>query len=76
MRPRRVVVAAAGELEVGVRSGEAEEHPVVAVVVAKAPELGEPEAVAIEADDLFESPGVPCEPDLHRPGRVVSEEGA
>jgi hypothetical protein len=64
MRLGRAVTAAAGELEMCARAGEPEEDAVVAVVPLEAPELGEPDPVPVEADDLLELLSVPSEPDL------------
>ena len=64
MRLGRGVAPAGGDLEVRVRAGEPEEDAVVAVVPLEAPELGEPDPVAVEADELLEPLGVPSEPDL------------
>ena len=66
--------AAGGELEVRARARDREEHAVVAVVIAEAADLGQPEAVAVERDDLVQALGVPGDAQL-RPG-VVSRIGA
>jgi hypothetical protein len=48
------VAAATGELELRVASRQGKEDAAVAVVVVEAAELGQPEAVTVEADDLAE----------------------
>ena len=66
MRRRGAVPAARRQLEVGTGAGHLEEHAVIAVVIAEAADLGEPEAVAVERDDLVQAVGVPGDAHLHR----------
>ena len=42
----RRMIAAGRQLEVGAGSGQIEEHPVIAVVVAEAPDLGQTGSVS------------------------------
>jgi hypothetical protein len=48
------------------RAGHRQEHALVAVVIVEATRLGQPDAVPIEADDLFEALRVPGDAQLHR----------
>jgi hypothetical protein len=69
------VAPAGGELEVRVGSRHREEHAVVAVVIAKAADLGRPKPVTIRRDDLVQALGVAGHAQLHRyrPELDVSE---
>jgi hypothetical protein len=59
------VHAAGRELQVRARSRDGEEHAVVAIVIGEPPDLRQPEAVAVEADDLVEPVGVSRDTKLH-----------
>ena len=65
MRLRRRVGAAGGQLEVRVGARHREEDPVVAGVSAEAPDLGQPDPVAVEAHDRVQPVGVARDPELH-----------
>jgi len=64
------VAAAGSELEVRIGSGHREEHAVVAVVIAEAADLDQPEAVAVERNDLGQALRVPGDAQLRRQGRA------
>jgi ribosomal protein S18 acetylase RimI-like enzyme len=59
------VRAAGGQLQVRSGARDGEEHAVIAVVIAKAADLGQPEAVAVERDQLVEAVGVAGNAQLH-----------
>jgi Domain of unknown function (DUF3303) len=60
----RSVRAAAGELEVRVRSRDGEEHSVVALVVIEAADFWQAEAVAVEVDEFVQTARMSCDPKL------------
>src|SRR5919204_5232491 len=66
MRCWSAVTAAGGQLQVRAGAWHREEDAVVAVVVAEATDLGQPDAVSVEADDLVEALGVSGDAQLHR----------
>src|SRR5512133_4397618 len=66
MRRRGAVPAARGQLEVRVGARHGEKHAVVAVVIAEAADLGQPDAVPVEPDDLVQALRVPGDAQLHR----------
>ncbi len=69
------VRASGGELEMRACPRHAQEDAVVAVVIAKAADLRQPEAVAIEADDVVEALRVASDAQLHRwPRRTLEDE--
>ena len=83
MRRRGAVPAARRQLEVRAGARHREEHAVVAVVIAEAADLGQPDAVPVERDDLVEALGVPGHAQLHRsayappaPAAAVSPSGS
>ena len=53
------MAAAGGELEVRIGSRHPQEHAVVAVVIAEVADLGQPETVAVERDDIVQALRVP-----------------
>jgi putative acetyltransferase len=65
VRPRRHVRAARGQLEVRSRPRQREEHAVVALVSAELADLGQPDPVAVDRDDVLQPIGVPSNADLH-----------
>ena len=69
VRRGRAVPASTRELEVRTGSGNLEENPVVPLVILEARDLGETEAVPVEAHDLVEAVGVPGDAKLH--GRLA-----
>ena len=66
VRRRGAVPAARGQLEVRTGARHREEHAVVAVVIAEAADLGQPEAVSVERDDLIQALGMPGDAQPHR----------
>jgi hypothetical protein len=66
MRRRSAVATAGGQLQVRPGAGDCEEHAVVAVVATEATDLGQPDAVAVEPNDLVEPRGVSGDAQLHR----------
>jgi hypothetical protein len=58
VRGRSAVPAARRELEVCGGARHLEKHPVVAVVIPEAPDLGQAETVAVERHDLAQPLGV------------------
>ena len=58
--------AARGQLEVRAGARHREQYAVVAVVIAEAADLGEPDAVSVERDDLVQALGVPGHAQPHR----------
>ena len=75
MRDGGAMLAAGGELEMGLGAGNLEEHAVVTVVTAEAADLHEAQAVAVEAHQLVQALGVARDPQLHQAGRVARREG-
>ena len=59
VRRRSAVPAARGELEVRAGARDHEKDAVVAVVIAEAADLGQPDAVAVERDDLLQALRMP-----------------
>ena len=59
------MLAARGELEVGVGARKVEEHAVVAIVVGEPPELGQPNSIAVGRHDRIEVVGVPGNTYVH-----------
>jgi hypothetical protein len=66
MRRRSAVPAARGQLEVCAGARHREKLAVVAVVIAEAADLGQPDAVSVEPDHLVQALRVPGDPQLHR----------
>jgi hypothetical protein len=66
VRLGRPVSAAGGEFELGSGSGNLEENSVVSVVIGEPTELGKPDAVTVEGDELIEAIGVAGDAKLHR----------
>jgi hypothetical protein len=66
VRIRWAVTAAGGELEMRAAPGHLQEHAVVSLVITEATDLDQPEAVAIEADELVQSACVTGDAQLHR----------
>jgi hypothetical protein len=71
VRPRRHVRAARGQLEVRSRPRQREEHAVVALVSAELADLGQPDPVAVDRDDVLQPIGVPSNADLHVPAMMT-----
>src|SRR3954471_14024287 len=65
MGRRSTVRSPGGHLEMRAGAGYREEDAVVAVMTAKATDLGEPDAVAVELDHLVEALGVAGDAQLH-----------
>jgi hypothetical protein len=55
----RAVLATGRELEMAAGPGQLEEDAVVAVVVSEAPDLGKPDAVAVEGDERIQASRMP-----------------
>jgi hypothetical protein len=66
IRCGRAVRTARRELEVRAGARNIEERAVVAVVVAEPADPGQPEAVAVERDELGQPVGVPSDAQIHR----------
>src|SRR4051794_41958855 len=66
MGRRSTVRSPGGQLEMRAGAGYREEDAVVAVMTAKATDLGEPDAVAVELDHLVEALGMAGDAPLHR----------
>jgi hypothetical protein len=66
IRCGRAVRTTRRELEVRAGARDIEERAVVAVVVAEPADLGQPEAVAVERDELGQPVGVPSDAQIHR----------
>ena len=66
MRRRSAMPTARCQLEVRAGARHREKHAVVAVVIAEATDLGQPDAVSVEPDDLVQSLGVPGNAQPHR----------
>ena len=65
MRGRGAVLAAHGQLEMGARAGHFEKDAVVAVVAGEAADLGEAQAIPVEAHERVQALGVTGDPQLH-----------
>jgi hypothetical protein len=66
MRIWCVVTAAGRELEMRASSRDLNEHPVIVIVTLKPADLGKPDAVPVERDDLIKLVGVTGDTQLHR----------
>src|SRR4051794_41851940 len=66
MGRRSTVRSPGGQLEMRAGAGYREEDALVAVMTAKATDLGEPDAVAVELDHLVEALGMAGDAQLHR----------
>src|SRR5205807_10378295 len=75
MRRRSAVLTTSGQLEMRASARDREKHAVVAVVPTEAADLGQPDAVAVELDDLFQALGVSRDAQLHHSASATSETG-
>lgn len=76
MGRRSAVPAARGQLEVRAGARHREKHAVVAVVIAEAADLGQPDAVSVEPEDLVQALGVPGDSQLTVQGYSTSPAAA
>ena len=66
----RGVLSTGGELKVGARARNVEEHTVVAVVTNESAEFGKPDPVAVEGHYRLETIGMTGDPEPHDPRNV------
>ena len=72
---RPIVATSTRELEMRVGSRQGKEDSAVALVVVETAELGQPEAIAVEVDDLVKPLCVSREPNLHQRESFTSRAG-
>jgi hypothetical protein len=61
------VISTSGELELGARTRDIQEHTVIAVVINEAAEFGKPDPIAVESRHRLETVGMTGDAELHDP---------